>query len=45
MLLYNIMEDGLEQHRSLLLELERLEKEKQEKEKQEKEKNMLKNIQ
>ena len=31
MLLYNIMEDGLEQHRSLLLELERLEKEKQEK--------------
>ena len=45
MLFYNIMEDGLEQHRSLLLELERLEKEKQEKEKQEKEKNMLKNIQ
>ena len=44
MLFYNIMEDGLEQHRSLLLELERLEKEKQEKEKQEKEKNMLKNI-
>ena len=40
MLFYNIMEDGLEQHRSLLLELERLEKEKQEKEK-----NMLKNIQ
>lgn len=38
------MEDGLEQHRSLLLELERLEKERLEKEKQEKEKNMLKNI-
>lgn len=33
---YNIMEDGLEQHRSLLLELERIQKEKQEKEKQEK---------
>jgi hypothetical protein len=33
------MEDGLEQHRSLLLELERLKKEKQEKqEKQEEEK-------
>ena len=44
MLFYNIMEDGLEQHRSLLLELERLEKERLEKEKQEKEKNMLKNI-
>ena len=26
MLFYNIMEDGLEQHRSLLLELERLQK-------------------
>lgn len=34
MLFYNIMEDGLEQHRSLLLELERLQKEKQEKEKE-----------
>ena len=34
------MEDGLEQHRSLLLELERLQKEKQEKEKQEKEKTI-----
>ena len=33
---YNIMEDGLEQHRSLLLALERIQKEKQEKEKQEK---------
>jgi len=44
MLFYNIMEDGLEQHRSLLLELERLEKERLEKEKQEKEKNMFKNI-
>ena len=41
MLFYNIMEDGIEQHRSLLLELERLEKEKQEKEKK---KNMFKNI-
>ena len=38
MLFYNIMEDGLEQHRSLLLELERLQKEKQDKEKQDKEK-------
>lgn len=30
------MEDGLEQHRSLLLELERLKKEKQEKQEEEK---------
>ena len=35
MLFYNIMEDGLEQHSSLLLELERLQKEKQEKEQKE----------
>jgi len=41
MLFYNIMEDGLEQHRSLLLELERLELERLEKEKQE-EKNKKK---
>jgi hypothetical protein len=32
------MEDGLEQHCSLLLELERLQKEKQDQEKQEKNK-------
>ncbi len=30
------MEDGLEQHRSILLELERLKKEKQEKQEEEK---------
>ena len=40
MLFYNIMEDGLEQHRSLLLELERLQKEKQEKEQKEQQKTI-----
>jgi len=40
MLFYNIMEDGLEQHRSLLLELERLEKEKQEEKNKKKDKTI-----
>ena len=40
MLFYNIMEDGLDQHRSLLLELERLEKEIQEEKKQKQDKTI-----